>query len=271
MRGAGPNFGVVTALEFRLHPFGGDLIRGIRIYRPADALAAWHAVRHLLAAAPRELALSFVIGRAAPPEEYEPEIAGGPIALVAFSYVGTEVDALASLAPLTDGPSPIMETTGLKRYLDIQGIYDDAYAWGQRYYAYGAFANDLRDETIERLVSLAADGPGDPGFTAAAQGGAISDLDESATAFAGRSATFRTMAESVWDDPQDDDAAIAWCRHAMAIAEPDTVRRRYVNEVFEAGTDLATVYGADKLERLIAIKRAWDPDNVFRANHNIVP
>jgi FAD/FMN-containing dehydrogenase len=57
----------------------------------------------------------------------------------------------------------------------------------------------------------------------------------------------------------------------MAIAEPDTIQRRYVNEVFEDGTDLATIYGSDKMERLIAIKRAWDPQNVFRSNHNIVP
>jgi len=271
MRGAGANFGVVTALEFRLHPYGGDLVRGLRIYRPADAAAVWQGVRQMFPSAPRELALSFVIGRAVPPEEYEPEIAGGPIAIVAYSYFGTEADAQATLAPLNDGPSPVMDTMGPKRYLDIQGTYDEAYGWGQRYYCHGAFANDLRDETIERLVSLVADVPGDPGFALSAQGGAISDLDEAATAFAGRSATYRTIAESFWTDAQDDEAAIEWGRRAAAIAEPDSIPLRYVNEVFEDGTDLATVYGPDKLERLVAIKRAWDPDNVFRSNHNIVP
>jgi hypothetical protein len=164
-----------------------------------------------------------------------------------------------------------MEDFGPKRYLDIQGAYDDEYAWGLRYYGWGAFANDLRDQTIEQLVSRIADAPGDPGFSASAQGGAISDLDEAATAFAGRSAMYRTIAESVWTDPQDDAAAIEWGRAAMAIAEPDSVGRRYVNEVFEPGTDLSTVYGPEKLERLRVIKRAWDPDNVFRSNHNIVP
>ena len=88
IRGAGPNFGVVTALEFRLHPFGPELVRGIRIYRPSDALGAWHAFRHVLAAAPRELGLSFVVGRAVPAEEYEADVAGGPIAVIAFTYLG---------------------------------------------------------------------------------------------------------------------------------------------------------------------------------------
>ena len=164
-----------------------------------------------------------------------------------------------------------METIGAKPYLEIQGTYDQAYGWGQRYYAYGAFADDLRDETIAALVNHAADGPGDPGFTASAQGGAIADLPESAMAFAGRSATFRTIAECVWEDAQDDDRAIDWCRRAMAIAEPDSINLRYVNEVFEDGTDLAEIYGAEKLDRLVAIKRAWDPSNVFRSNHNVRP
>ena len=271
IRGAGPNFGVVTALEFRLHPFGPDLVRGIRIYRPSDALGAWHAFRHVLAAAPRELGLSFVVGRAVPAEEYEADIAGGPIAVIAFTYLGTEGDALAVLAGLGDGPPPVMDTMGVHRYLDIQGTYDLAYAWGQRYYAYGAFADDLTDETIDALVNHAADGPGDPGFTASAQGGAVADLPESATAFSGRSATFRTIAECVWEDAEDDDRAIDWSRRAMAIAEPDSINLRYVNEVFEDGTDLATIYGAEKLHRLVAIKRAWDPGNVFRTNHNVRP
>jgi FAD/FMN-containing dehydrogenase len=271
MRGAGPNFGVVTELEFRVHPFGPDLVRGFRIYRATDAVEAWHAFRRVLQSAPRELGLSFVVARAVPAEEYVEAIAGGPIALIAFSYIGTEADARTALAALADGPPAAMETTGPKRYLEIQGLYDEAYAWGQRYCCYGAFAQDLRDETIEGLVDHAAAGPGDPGFTASAQGGAIADLPEAAMAFAGRAATFRIIAECAWDDPQDDDRAIDWCRGASVIAEPDSIRRRYVNEVFEDDTDLAAIYGADKVERLVAAKRAWDPSNVFRSNHNIRP
>ena len=62
-----------------------------------------------------------------------------------------------------------------------------------------------------------------------------------------------------------------WCRRAMVIASPDSVVGRYVNEVFEEGTELATICGPEKFERLVAIKRPWDPENVFRSNHNIRP
>ena len=202
MRGAGPNFGVVTALEFRLHPFGPNLTRGIRIYRPTDALPVWQAFRALLAAAPRELGLNFVIGRAVPEEEYPAEIAGGPIVIVAFNYAGAEADAVAALAPLAAAAAPVMVDLGEKPYLEIQAQYDEAYGWGQRYYAFGAFADDLQPATIQALVDHAADVIGDAGFTAAGQGGAMADVPDSATAFTGHGASLRTIAESQWQDPR---------------------------------------------------------------------
>ena len=271
MRGAGPNFGVVTALEFRLHPFGPNLTRGLRIYRPTDALPVWDAFRAVLAAAPRELALNFVISRALPEEEYPAEVAGGPIVIVAFAHAGTEAQVVAALAPLDAAAAPVIDVLGEKPYLEIQALYDEAYSWGQRYYAFGAFANDLRPATIQALVDHAADAIGDSGFTASGQGGAIADVPDSATAFTGHGAGLRTIAESQWQDPADDEFTMDWCRRAMAIAAPDSVVGRYVNEVFEDGTDLATIYGPEKLERLVAVKRAWDRDNVFRTNHNIRP
>jgi FAD/FMN-containing dehydrogenase len=272
IRGAGANFGVVTALEFRLHPFGPNLTRGFRIYRPADAVAVWQAFRHLLETAPRQLGLNFVIGRAVPEEEYPAEVRGGPIAIVAFSHTGTEADASAAIAPVTAEAEPVVEDGPATRpYLDIQATYDEVYDWGMRYKAFGGFSNDLRPSTIEALVDHAADASGDAGFSATGQGGAVADLTEEATAFTGRRAWLRVMSECGWTDPSEDDAIVEWCRRAMAIAEPDTVVGRYVNEVFEDGTDPATIYGPEKLQRLVALKRTWDPDNVFRMNHNIRP
>jgi FAD/FMN-containing dehydrogenase len=96
-------------------------------------------------------------------------------------------------------------------------------------------------------------------------------MEERATAFTGRSASLRVTAENLWRDVAEDDVSIDWCRRAMAIVEHELAVGRYVNEVFEDGTDPAAIYGADKAERLAAVKRAWDPDNVFRMNHNIRP
>ena len=75
-----------------------------------------------------------------------------------------------------------------------------------------------------------------------------------------------------WDDTADDDRERAWVREAMALVEPDAIEGRYANENADAGpAETRRIYGDAKVARLAALKRTWDPDNVFRLNHNIEP
>lgn len=271
MRGAGANFGVVTAFEFRLHPFGPNVTRGLRIYRPEDALVVWDAFRELLSTAPREMSFSYVIGRAWPDEDYPADIRGGPIAVVAFTHLGTEADAAAAVSSLDGAARPVMETLGVQPYLEVQGIYDEAYAWGRRFACAGGFADAVRPSTLEAVIDHVARGVDDAGVSFTAQGGAIADLPEDATAFTGRHARLRLLAEEMWLDPSRDAAAAQWCLEARDIFAADTVPGHYVNEVPVDISDPAAIYGAAKAERLRSLKRAWDPENVFRLNHNIRP
>lgn len=97
-------------------------------------------------------------------------------------------------------------------------------------------------------------------------------MPEDATAYTGRDAAFWVSAEALWDDPALDEAHVAWGRAAMAALMPFTLAGRYVNDVFESGDDVVrSIYGDAKYERLVALKRAWDPDNVFRLNQNVRP
>jgi FAD/FMN-containing dehydrogenase len=271
MRGAGPNFGVATAFEFRLHPFGGNLVRGLRIYRPSDAPVVWDAFRSMLGTAPRAMSFSYVLGRAWPEEEYPAEIAGGPVVVVAFSHAGTEADAVAALRGVDGVAEPVVHSLGTQPYAEVQGLYDEAYAWGQRYACAGGFADDVRSSTIDALLDHVATGVDDAGVSFTAQGGAIADLAEDAMAFTGRSARLRVLAEEIWLDPRRDDEAARWCLGARDIFAPDCVPGLYVNEVPADVDDPAAIYGPAKAERLRALKRRWDPDNVFRLNHNVRP
>ena len=109
-------------------------------------------------------------------------------------------------------------------------------------------------------------------FLRLAWGRAIANVGEDDTAFTGRTAAFWASAELYWTDPELDDDARAWARTATAAMEPYQVVGRYVNDVVEVGADVArTIYGDAKFERLRALKREWDPDNVFRLNQNIRP
>jgi len=114
--------------------------------------------------------------------------------------------------------------------------------------------------------------PGDSSISVTALGGAIGRVADEAMAFCGRDVPFDVSPDTAWTDPALDGANEAWIHAAMAIVEPDLLPGRYINELSEAGPEVTRAsYGEAKLERLRALKRTWDPTNVFRLNHNIAP
>ena len=120
---------------------------------------------------------------------------------------------------------------------------------------------------------VAVSPPGEDVFSIWAFGGAVGRVPEDATAFQGRSAPFWVGTETMWDEPADDRAHREWARTGIGLLEPYRVSGVYVNDVSERGDDatVRSVYGDAKYERLVALKRTWDPDNVFRLNQNIRP
>ena len=272
MRGAGANFGVVTAFEFELQPFGPLLHRGLRVYPAAKVHAVWAMIRDFAAIAPDEIALIFAIGRAEPAADYPESVAGGPIVLVGYHHSGDAAAVEGDIAPLRAGPEPVSGWDRDAPYLEVQTANDLAMGPGHRSYIKGSFVNDLRPTALDALVEHAARAPGESSFSVTVQGGAIGRVPDEATAFTGRDARFEVSADAGWDDPALDESYRDWIRQAMAIVEPDAVTGRYVNEIAESGPDESrAIYGDAKLARLTALKRAWDPDNVFQLNHNIAP
>ena len=78
--------------------------------------------------------------------------------------------------------------------------------------------------------------------------------------------------EAFWSDPAEDDEHIAWGRATMAALKPFTRPGNYINDVVESDVSaVRAAYGDEKYERLVALKRAYDPDNAFRLNQNIRP
>ena len=125
---------------------------------------------------------------------------------------------------------------------------------------------------LDGLVAAVDVVPGEASISITALGGAIARVPEEATAYAGRAAAFDVSADTTWDDPALDAANRDWVRGTMAVVEPDTTLGRYANENADVGPDESRlIYGDEKVARLAALKRAWDPDNVFRRNHNIAP
>lgn len=272
MRGAGPNFGVATAFEFDLHPFGPNLHRGMRMYPASRVHEVWSVVRQFARTAPDAVAMIMSIGTAVPPEEYPASVAGQPVVIVAYNHSGEAADVARDLAPLDDAPEPATMTEGSHRYLDVQTAHDLAMGWGHRTTIESAYVNDLRPSTLDALIDHAVGSPDGASMSITVQGGAIARIPDDAMAYTGRAAAFDVSADSEWDEAEQDEINVAWVQHAMEVFRPDFTTGRYLNGMCEAGPEQTReIYGDAKMARLRLLKRAWDPDNVFRLNHNIAP
>ena len=274
MRGAGANFGIVTAFEFNLDSIGPTITRGVLVYPAERARDVAAAFRDYMPSAPDDLMASLVIGRAGPEASDPASVAGQPVATLSITYVGPKADAERVLGPLTALGPPASGAIVEQTYLESQHANDDANAWGHRVYTKSGYVSSLPDDLVDAFVDHAASSPpGEDVFSIWAFGGAVGRVPEEATAFQGRAAPFWVGTETMWDDPADDRLHRDWARSGIGLIEPYRVAGTYVNDVSERGDDalVRSIYGDVKYERLVALKRAWDPDNVFRLNQNIRP
>jgi FAD/FMN-containing dehydrogenase len=265
MRGAGPNFGIVTSFEFGLHPFEGLVTHGTVTYPLERAEAVAEKYRELVEEGPDDLWTSFGMSAGD---------ARGPVAYVSVLHSGSRAEAERDLAGLSGLGDPLEGTVESKPYLATQRLFDAPMEWGQRFSMKSAFLATLPPALIRGWadqVSAVPDGA-EGGISIWAWGRAIASVSEDDTAFTGRDAAFWAGAEIVWKDEALDAACRSWAKAAADTAAPYATVGRYVNDVTEVGADVARmIYGDAKYERLVALKREWDPDNVFRLNQNIRP
>ena len=266
MRGAGWNFGVATAFEFALQPFGPDLHRGVRVYPASAAREVWQVFEDFAVTAPDTVSTIYGIS--------PPEAPGGgdPVVVISYNHSGAADTVEHDTAGLRRGPEPISVSATSEQYLDVQTAHDLVLGWGGRSFIAGLYADVVRPEALDALVEHVARGQVGGDFSITLQGGAIARVDDSATAFSGRAARFDLSANANWADAADDESGPAWVRAAMAFVESDAIEGRYANENSDTGPDeTRALYGDAKVARLAALKRTWDPDNVFRRNHNVAP
>jgi FAD/FMN-containing dehydrogenase len=273
MRGAGPNFGIATALEFALAPIGPTIVRGILTYPGERAREVVGALRETMATASDDLMASLVIGRALPPGRFRAATPGSPILTLSLTWAGPLEGADAAVAAVTALGAPLDGSIAPQTYLASQSANDEGFEWGHRVYTKSGYLSSFPDDLVDVLLEHAATAPGDDVISIWAMGGAIARVPEGATAFTGRGAPWWIGAETTWDDPDLDDAHIDWARAGIALTEPYRATGGYVNDVSEADDEIAvrSAYGVDKMVRLAALKRAWDPDNIFSLNQNIRP
>ena len=271
LRGGGGNFGVVTSFEFRLHAVK-DIYGGPMFYELSEVENVLRFYRDYIEAAPREMG-AFPAFQIAPPLPFIPEDRHGDtfIALVAC-WAGPVEEGEQALKPFHDVAPVVAEFVGPMPYPALNAAFDGLVPPGLQHYWKANFVDELSDEAI---AAHAKHGPDVPAVNSTMHiypiNGAVHDVASDATAFAYRDADFATVIAGMWPEPSQNDANIAWVRRYYEATAPLSKEGGYVN--FMAGDDQSRIkanYGAN-YDRLVRVKRTYDPDNLFHLNQNIAP
>jgi hypothetical protein len=272
LRGGGGNFGIVTEFEFRLNPVGPILLAGAIYWAMEDSPDILRFYRDWIAEAPDELT-TIVFHRTAPAlPAVPPEIRGKRVVIVGCCYAGPVEDGEAAVRPLRRFGSPLLDLCKPMRFLALQAMLDPSFLHGWQYYVRSCDVAELTDEVIditaEHALRMSSARTTFPIFQ---QGGVVARVAEDETAFNGRAAGHSINVAAITETADGFDEEREWAKGLWSALEPHQTSV-YVNFLMDEGEDrIRTAYGAEKYDRLKALKRRYDPDNFFRLNQNIAP
>lgn len=269
LHGGGGNFGIATALTLKLHELP-EFSLALLMYRPESGRDAVRTFRDVVEPGPVE-ASGGVVHHIAPPEEFvPPHLVGDLVCTVVLTYAGGEADLRKLAQPLLALPHEA-EIVGALPYAEFQCMLDDPP--GLRNYWSAEYVTGLPDELVDVYCARAASLPAPTGtqHTLFPQGGAIADgPGDYPVPF--RDAPWAVHPFGVWEDPADDERCVRWVRDVRADVRPWSTGAVYLNFIGDEGGDRVVAgLGAGNTGRLRELKRRYDPDNVFRFNHNIPP
>jgi FAD/FMN-containing dehydrogenase len=267
LRGGGGNFGVVTSLEFELHHLGPTVLAGLLAWPVSRARDVHAAFQELIASAPDELiALAALLNL--------PEL--GPSVALGVCYSGKISDGENVLRPLRRLGPPAADQIAPMPYIQAQRLFDPMYPKGRRTYWKSNFLQSMDSAVVDTMTEYFRTAPSPlahsflEGFN-----GAVRRVPSESTAFAQRNADYNFTLITLWTDPAEDALHMRWGRDYWQAMQPFSTGGVYVNYLgatAEEGEErIRAAYGATKYARLAALKKKYDPTNLFRLNHNIPP
>ena len=278
LRGGGGNFGVVTEFEFRLHEIGNTALLIDHTFDAAKAPAAMRRWRDLLGDdIPAQATPIASVSTVPDSPDVQSQLRNRTVASLGFVWVGDPAEG-ERMVPLVDSlGTPIARRSEQLSYLRLQTIEDEVHRPGsRRRYFKGHYLRELSDEAIDAFLSQGepdprADRSRLPNGSLQGYGGAIAATSDDDSAFSHRHTLVEFVAASGWTDPGEDSLRMDAARRFAAAIEP-FASGVYVNVLADEGeSGVRRAYPPGKLSRLAALKRRYDPDNVFHLNQNIRP
>jgi len=260
IRGGGGNFGIATALEFKLHPLK-TVHGGLLLYPRHKAIDLIRQYRDITLTAPDELTAyaALMTGH------------GTPMAAIALCHSGEPAAAQREVNQFHLAEAPIADLTGERKYTEIQSMLDITSPAGLHYYFKCPFLRELTDDAIDTIVAHAATAPTEQTQVVIEHmHGAASRVPTADTAFGLRRVHYSINIMPAWDDPALTETCITWARNLASAMEALGASDAYVNYLGdESAATVKASYGPN-YDRVARLKFKYDPENVFQFNQNIV-
>ncbi|MGW3288899.1 FAD-binding oxidoreductase [Streptomyces sp. NPDC001002] len=269
LHGGGGNFGIATSLTLKLHALPEFSI-ALVLYLPEFGPEVVRTYRDLIATGPDEASGGALYITGPPADFVPPHLVGTLLCAALLTYAGPEEDMLKLAEPLLALPHE-SQVVGAMPYADVQCMLDDPP--GMRNYWSAEYLKGAPDDYLEVFCAGAQSMPVPTGtmHVLFPLGGAIAaGPHEYPVPY--RDAPWATHPFAMWEDPADDERCAQWVRDMRAEARPWSTGDVYLNFIGDEGAERVVAgVGAENAGRLAALKQQYDPDNVFRFNHNIRP
>jgi UDP-N-acetylenolpyruvoylglucosamine reductase len=271
IRGGGGNFGVVTSFEFRVHPVS-TVYCGPVLYPLEKAAAVLRFFADYLSDAPRELSAFFAFLIVPPGPPFPEQLHMKTVCGIVYVYAGDLEKGEQLTRPLREFGPPAFALGHPAPYPAVQSMFDALLAPGLNHYWKADFFRDLSDPAIHEHVRF---GPKIPTPSSAVHiyplDGAVQDVRADATAFAYRDVKFTDIVAAVSPDPAPMPQYREWVRAYWSALHPYSAGGAYVNFLMDEGAERIAASYRGNYARLAAVKKKYDPGNVFRVNQNIQP
>jgi FAD/FMN-containing dehydrogenase len=265
LQGGGGNFGVATRFTYRLHPL--ETVTGGLIAHPVDAGPEMlRFYRDAVADCPDDLTVFAGLVHA-------PDGSGMKLAVMAVCHTGDPEQAEQDLAPFKEWGQPAMVEVGPMPYPVMNTLLDEGFPVGSLNYWLSSFTKGLTDGLLDVMVERFASIPSPMGAILFEHfHGAVTRVGVTDTAVPHRSEGFNLLIPTVWLDPAETEANVTWTRDTHAALAEHLETRRWLNYLGDdQGADAVRGAYGPNYDRLVDVKRRYDPENVFHHNHNIDP
>ena len=275
VRGGGGNLGIVTWFEFRLHPIEPVLMFCAPAYPEARAREILPRWRDFMERAPDRLSGLAEFSTIPDDPAYPAEARGVRVVALAAVYDGPADEGEAVVRPLRELGAPLVDFSGKLPYRTLQTLYDGLFPKGRdRCYWKSLYLTGLDGPVIDEIVSRLSARPSEMTFASVWKfGAAVRRVAPDATAFGDRSMPYMLSIDSIWSRPEDDAANVTWTRRFWSAMQPHSNGRLYLNFPGHGEDEdlVRNAFGKETYARLAAVKKKYDPTNLFRLNQNIPP